>query len=1399
MKPYRIFKTSRKSLKLEIIAEEDKVLENIKLIKNNKNNTTKMALDSISTRDLIMEARSIPIFNGDGTFELTAFIREADAIIGLTADVALKSYLKNIILSKIQGEAAISIRRLENATWDEIKTQLTKSFGIPESYLKLKEMADAVKFINLDPDSPIDFKPSNNEHSILEKFLNKLPRSDNMYLRIKGVKSLEEAYSELCQTGITNQNHAGLPNQRSNRNIFHNNNRYNNNNNNYNNSGSRNVSNFSRSFNNNYNNSGQSKFNRTINNFSRNSGNNYNNSEQTSDNTLPIVEFTIGNKKFNCLIDTGSTTSIINDSLFPEIKKTKLKEPVELNTLFGKSKIYYTLITDVPIEFNHKAQILWRVINLKNKNFDAILGQNVLRNIGAKIDLKQHFIEIMGKITKFKFSCPYEVVDQLYSLDFKNNNILDYIKTDHLNNEEHKMLKKIVYENRDLFYQEGQNLTNINCIKHQIITTDSRPVYSKIYRFPKIHELEVENQVKEMLSQGIIKHSSSPYNSPIWVVPKKLDQSGQQKWRIVVDYRKLNEITVEDKFPIPNIESLFDKLGKAQYFTTLDLAKGFHQILVDEKDQQKTAFSTPQGHYEFVRMPFGLKNAPATFQRMINYVLRDFININCVVYLDDILIFKSEYLGHLLTDKGIRPNPKKIDIIKKLKLPNSRKSIKSFLGITGYYRKFIKDYAKIAQPLTYCLKKDNKIDVSNPKYIAAFEKLKEIITSDPILRYPNFNYKFTLTTDASDFAIGAVLSQNGHPISFASRTLNDHETRYSTIEKELLAIVWSTKYFRPYLYGVRFTIKTDHRPLVWLNSLKEPNSKLQRWRIKLNEFNFDIEYVKGKDNKVADFLSRINVENNEINVLQNNVLSENQSGVATIHSGVENLGDHIPIVENIVNKYLNQIHLVAKKPGELIIKYNKYRKIFISEEDLNNENYLNDFLRRFIKNGTTAIYSELNDKIALRLRNSMFGKPKKFIFDNEFDSLNTKDFCRLENIELHFTSPRSHTGNSDIERAHGTVIEHIRILTISDPNLDTESKILKAVEYYNNTLHSVTEVRPSDFISGKISNFQEIKDSSTAIITLEKIDTESGFTTIQQEEIPIVESYTKILHIIDLNEIEYTIKTIESYINESYKLSQDDIIFKTLTDKINKIKHTTKTLIPYRHKRALMNVGGSFLKWIFGTMDEDDKIEIEEHMKNSEQNTHNLITNYNNQIKINDNIQNNLNILQKTINKNHILIDKLLNDVSVENKNITKQLQYLQILTNINLLNDEIEKIQENVIFSKHQIMSRSILTPEEIDLYDIDVFKIQELKSSLATTNDNKLVFVLAIPILSNEKAIKYKIFGLPNSKFELVDIPNSDIISFKNKTYYLTQERYIKKLQLTSNCISNLFIMAYAIVLLK
>lgn len=527
--------------------------------------------------------------------------------------------------------------------------------------------------------------------------------------------------------------------------------------------------------------------------------------------------------------------------------------------------------------------------------------------------------------------------------------VISRLRTEHLNEEEKANLIALCSKYADVFYIDGEDLTFTNQIKHRIRTTDETPVYTKSYRYPFVHRQEVSDQISKMLTQGIIRPSESAWSSPIWIVPKKADASGKQKWRLVVDFRKVNEKTIDDKYPIPNIADVLDKLGKCQYFTTLDLASGFHQVEMDPMDIPKTAFNVEHGHFEFLRMPMGLKNSPSTFQRVMDNILRGLQNQICLVYLDDIIVFstslqehiinlekvfqrlresnfkiqmdKSEflkletaYLGHVISSEGVKPNPDKIAAIEKYPIPKTPKEIKQFLGLLGYYRKFIPDFAQITKPLTQCLKKGKKITF-DPEYVKSFEKCKTLLTNDPILKYPDFDKEFILTTDASNVAIGAILSQgpvgSDKPISYASRTLNCSELNYSTIEKELLAIVWATKYFRPYLFGRKFKILTDHKPLQWIMSLKEPNSRLTRWRLKLSEFNFTVVYKKGKANTNADALSRVEIFNEETNSLMVNAseqpVPDGGSTTLTAHTSQENPILEIPISDDPLNKFHRQL------------------------------------------------------------------------------------------------------------------------------------------------------------------------------------------------------------------------------------------------------------------------------------------------------------------------------------------------------------------------------------------------------------------------------------------------------------------------------------------------------------
>ena len=396
------------------------------------------------------------------------------------------------------------------------------------------------------------------------------------------------------------------------------------------------------------------------------------------------------------------------------------------------------------------------------------------------------------------------------------------------------------------------------------------------------------------MTDNFIEDSDSPYNSPVWVVPKKPDPDGNKRWRMVIDFRKLNEKTVKDAYPLPNITHILDQLGGAQYFSTLDLAMGFHQIKMHPNSKAKTGFSTLYGHYHYNRMPFGLKNAPATFQRLMDKILSGLQGVELFVYMDDIVIYANSleehtrkfrillerldkanltlqpekclflrkevcYLGHVITQEGVKPDPKKVEAVRKFPQPRNAKNIKQFLGLAGYYRRFIPDFSTIAKPLSFLLKKNVLFKWTNSQH-ESFNKLKDILCTHPLLQYPDFSKPFIVSCDASNYGIGGVLNQNfdgkNLPIAYASRTLSDVEINYATIEKELLAILFSVETFRPYLYGRKFTLETDHRPLVWLHNVKNPNSKLVRWRYRLNEYDYEIIYKKGITNLNADALSR---------------------------------------------------------------------------------------------------------------------------------------------------------------------------------------------------------------------------------------------------------------------------------------------------------------------------------------------------------------------------------------------------------------------------------------------------------------------------------------------------------------------------------------------------------------
>lgn len=471
--------------------------------------------------------------------------------------------------------------------------------------------------------------------------------------------------------------------------------------------------------------------------------------------------------------------------------------------------------------------------------------------------------------------------------------ILSLAKLDNLSDKEYNSLVDILDKYIDVPYLKGDKWKGTELLKHRIHMSSDNPVNVRKHKIPyKLIDV-VNDQIAEWLRLGIVRPSKSPYNSPIWVVPKKADSLGNARWRVVTDFRKLNDFTEDDSYPLPIMTNIFDKIGKAKYYTKLDLSSGFLQIPVDERDIPKTAFSTDFGHYEFVRMPFGLKTAPKTFQRAMDIALQGLIGRGIFCYMDDILIyaksleehnrilddvmqrlkkynFKIEidkceflrrevsYLGHVLGPDGVKPCEKKIEAVKHFPIPKNQKNVRQFLGLSGFYRRFIKDYAKIGRPLFDLLKKDIKFHWTTDCQ-KAFDFLKNELCKAPILVFPDLTKEFLLFTDASGFAIGALLAQGSvkknNPIAYFSRALRGAELNYSTYEKEALAIHDSIKHFRQYLYGSKFTVVTDHKPLLTMLEA-ENNGRVQRMRLKLQGYDMKIVHTPGKENLSADALSR---------------------------------------------------------------------------------------------------------------------------------------------------------------------------------------------------------------------------------------------------------------------------------------------------------------------------------------------------------------------------------------------------------------------------------------------------------------------------------------------------------------------------------------------------------------
>jgi len=643
-----------------------------------------------------------------------------------------------------------------------------------------------------------------------------------------------------------------------------------------------------------------------------------------SNSKSPFLLISICGRDFHALLDTGSSISLIGSDVIALVKQRDIKtqqSPRQISTAGGIVSTQETVVLRLSWSGGEKRQLFVLHPFIKQS---VILGRDFISSVNMVIDLKDGgwqigrtpqilipFVKNENLQPTHSHQNPVSFLTNVHDCELEETDEVLFIYDDNMVScelqtmqaeagmeldinsavsdlapTERESMIPLLTKHASLF---TSNIGHFPSFKHAIDTGNEKPIKSHPRPMTPAKREIFAQLFTELQNNNLIEKSYSPWASNPVIVPKK-----NGKFRLCIDYRQLNSVTVADTYPMPRIDDILSSLAGANYISVFDLTQGFHQIEIATADRIKTAFNTPWGSWHYIRLPFGPKNGPATFQRAMDLALGE-LKWNIVLpFFDDMFVFSKTFEQHLkdldsffnkmhehkltlnpkkvqicknrakilgfeISNGKFHPDPEKLDTLKNYTTPKSVKDIQRFLGFCGYYRQFVKDFSGIVRPLTALLKKDAKFCWKDDQ-AAAFNLLISKLTEVSCLYLPDINKPFIIQTDACGEGLGAVLLQENEgirtPCWFISRTLNPAEKNYSISEQECLAVIWAIKKFRGFIEYGHFLIETDHQALCWLRRIKEPTGRLARWSIELQGFNFDVRYRAGTLNRTADALSR---------------------------------------------------------------------------------------------------------------------------------------------------------------------------------------------------------------------------------------------------------------------------------------------------------------------------------------------------------------------------------------------------------------------------------------------------------------------------------------------------------------------------------------------------------------